>query len=66
LHLIVADDGKGITPSPNGAPGMGLRSMQYRARALGGELKIDSKPGEGTIVSCEIPNRPPQPATRAA
>lgn len=66
MRLAVADDGKGMAPSPNGARGMGLHSMSYRARALGGELKIDSNPGEGTIVSCEIPNRPPRPATPAS
>ena len=66
LRLAVADDGKGMVPASNGAPGMGLRSMQYRARALGGELKIDSQPGQGMVVSCEIPNRPPQPAASAS
>ena len=63
LRLAVADDGKGMAPSPNGARGMGLQSMSYRARALGGELKIDSNPSEGTVVSCEIPIRPSQSAT---
>ena len=66
LRLAVADDGKGMAPSPGGARGMGLDSMRYRARALGGELKIDSPAGEGTVVSCEIPNRPPRPATPAS
>ncbi len=63
LRLAVADDGQGMAPAPNDAAGMGLRTMQYRARALGGELKIESKPGEGTIVSCEIPQRPTPSAT---
>lgn len=66
LHLAVADDGKGMRPSSNNAAGMGLRTMQYRARALGGELKIESNPGEGTVVSCEFPNRPLPSATPAA
>jgi signal transduction histidine kinase len=66
LRLAVADDGKGMAPSPNGARGMGLQSMSYRARALGGELKIDSSPSEGTVVSCEIPSLPPQPAIAAS
>lgn len=66
LRLAVADDGKGMTPSANNAAGMGLRTMQYRARALGGELKIESHPGEGTVVSCEFPNRPLPSATPAA
>jgi signal transduction histidine kinase len=66
LRLTVADDGKGLGPSPDGTRGMGLDSMRYRARVLGGELKIDSNPGEGTIVSCEMPNRPPRPAAPAS
>jgi signal transduction histidine kinase len=66
LRLAVADDGKGMAPSPGDTSGMGLRSMQFRARALGGELKIDSKPGEGMIVSCEIPYRRPRPASPAS
>jgi len=63
LRLTVADDGKGMGLSHGGPRGMGLDSMRYRARVLGGQLKIDSQPGEGTIVSCEMPNRPLQPMT---
>jgi signal transduction histidine kinase len=33
LRLAVADDGKGMAPSPEGTRGMGLHSMKYRARA---------------------------------
>jgi signal transduction histidine kinase len=66
LRLTVADDGKGIGPSSGSTRGMGLNSMKYRARVLSGELKIDSPPGEGTIVSCETPNRPIRPAPLAS
>ncbi len=66
LRLTVADDGKGLAPLPGGLRGMGLDSMRFRAQALGGELKIDSNPGEGTIVSCEIPSRLSRPKTPAA
>ena len=66
VRLAVADDGKGMPSSPDDARGMGLDSMRYRAHALGGELKIDSHPSEGTVVSCEIPNRPLRPATPAS
>lgn len=62
LNLAVADDGKGMAPPHNGARGMGLRSMSYRARVLGGELRIDSAPSKGTVVSCEIPKHRLQPA----
>ena len=59
LRLVVADDGDGMDSSRSGVRSLGLRSMKYRARALGAELKIESKPDEGTIVSCEIPNARP-------
>ena len=58
LRLTVADDGQGLTSSPNDARGMGLDSMRYRAHALGGDLTLDSLPHEGTVVTCEIPIRP--------
>ncbi len=58
LHLAITDDGTGMTLAPNGSRGIGLSSMRYRARALGGDLTIESKINEGTSVSCIIPNRP--------
>ena len=48
--LTIRDDGEGFDPaSANG--GFGLQSMRERARAIGAELSIDSRPGEGTTVS---------------
>jgi signal transduction histidine kinase len=66
LRLTVADDGKGMNVSTPGVHGMGLDSMRYRARILRSELKIDSNPGEGTIVSCQIPNHLPPQARSAS
>ena len=57
FRLTIADDGMGMAPAPNGSRGMGLHTMRYRAQSLGGELKIESRPGKGTIISCQIPNR---------
>jgi two-component system nitrate/nitrite response regulator NarL len=48
----VKDDGRGFdldTPS-----GVGLKSMRERARALGGNLKIESEPGKNTKVRFEV------------
>jgi signal transduction histidine kinase len=58
LRLSVIDDGKGMAGPLNGHSGMGLDSMKYRAHAMGGCLKIETDPGTGTAVTCEIP-RPP-------
>jgi signal transduction histidine kinase len=54
IYLTIHDDGKGFdTTIP--AQGLGLRSMQERITQVEGELKVSSKPGEGTIISAQIP-----------
>ena len=57
LRLEVADDGAGFdVASAMSAPGrMGLRSMTARINAIGGELDIDSRPGQGTRVVVTLP-----------
>jgi NarL family two-component system sensor histidine kinase LiaS len=58
--LEVTDDGRGfVQPLPEGA-GMGLRSMRERVEALGGELMVDSEPGQGTRVTarCRLKPKP--------
>lgn len=53
LFAEVSDDGRGFDPAQV-SPGMGTKGMRERARALGGSLKIRSKPGEGTRVRVEV------------
>ncbi|GAB1692180.1 GAF domain-containing protein [Krasilnikovia sp. M28-CT-15] len=58
--LTVTDDGRGFEPSgqalrPNGTP-HGLRGMAERARLLGGELHVRSRPEEGTTIEVRIPD----------
>jgi signal transduction histidine kinase len=57
LRLTVTDDGVGIgRAAPNArGKGIGLQTMRYRARAIGGTL--DVRPGErgGTVVMCVVP-----------
>jgi signal transduction histidine kinase len=57
LVVAVADDGIGFDPEDAGlrARRLGLTSMEERARALGGRLTIDSRPGEGTTVRVDVP-----------
>ena len=54
LEFTVTDDGTGFdtTTIP---PGTGLQGMADRLAALGGALHIRSQPGEGTILSGELP-----------
>jgi two-component system nitrate/nitrite sensor histidine kinase NarX len=52
-RLLVEDDGIGFDDSTRtGEPGeqIGLTIMEERARRLGGQLAIESEPGEGTRV----------------
>jgi signal transduction histidine kinase len=56
LVLTVVDDGVGFDPAAPAlrARRLGLTSMEERARALGGVLSIDSRPGAGTRVRLEV------------
>jgi NarL family two-component system sensor histidine kinase LiaS len=49
--LQVRDDGQGFVLPAAGGQGMGLRSMRERVEALGGDLRVESAPGEGTCVT---------------
>ena len=51
VRLRVADSGKGFVFQPKAEPrGLGLAGMSERLRLVGGGLRIDSRPGEGTIL----------------
>ena len=43
----------GLPPTPIANPG--LASMQARAQAVGGDLTVQSAPGEGTLVEVTLP-----------
>jgi signal transduction histidine kinase len=57
LIVTVADDGIGFDPEDCAlrARRLGLTSMEERARKLGGNLAVVSRPGEGTTVTLEVP-----------
>jgi len=54
LRLEVEDDGSGIHAHSHNPEGMGLNIMEYRARMIGGSLRVASSPSGGTVVSCHI------------
>jgi signal transduction histidine kinase/putative methionine-R-sulfoxide reductase with GAF domain len=60
-RLTVADDGRGFDAGPrdasSGGSGLGLRSMQERAGALGGTVSLTSAPGQGTTVEVLLPRK---------
>lgn len=53
-NLSIADDGRGL-PLDLPTRTAGISGMRERARLVGGRLKIESKPGEGTTVRLEVP-----------
>jgi len=57
LRLRVVDDGRGfVVDDPASVPaGFGLVSMRERAEALGGQLTVASRPGQGTRVELVLP-----------
>jgi two-component system nitrate/nitrite sensor histidine kinase NarX len=58
-YILIEDDGIGINKQVYGSPGehIGLTIMRERASRLGGELRIESEPGEGTRIILEL-NQP--------
>ena len=58
VSLEIEDDGLGFDQhGPDWRPGVGLASMSERARLVGGDLTIRSRPGEGTVISAKLPLR---------
>jgi signal transduction histidine kinase len=60
VRIIVEDSGKGFDmegtrPTPTEEGGFGLFNIQERISVLGGNLEIDSEPGEGTKVILYVP-----------
>ncbi|HET7272787.1 MAG TPA: PAS domain-containing protein [Rubrobacter sp.] len=54
LLAEVTDDGRGFDPDSVRA-GVGLSAMRERVERLGGEIRIHSRPGEGTRVLVRVP-----------
>jgi len=54
VEVIVTDRGQGFSPDRIGR-GVGLFSMEERARSIGGQLELISEPGCGTKVRLVVP-----------
>ncbi len=57
IELRIEDDGVGLRDEPT--TGLGLAGIEERTRLLGGELRIDSTPGEGVALHVDIPVEAP-------
>jgi len=56
VHVRVVDNGRGFDRTqPDWRPGLGLASMEERARLLGGSMRIASAPGQGTHIDVRLP-----------
>jgi PAS domain S-box-containing protein len=63
LLAAVTDDGRGFDAG-SVRSGVGLSAMRERAEALGGDIEVESRPGEGTRVTVRVPLGDGTPAPR--
>ena len=59
LGVQIEDHGRGFDPEAalTTPRSIGLAGMQERVLLVGGRLTIDSRPGEGTKITAELPIR---------
>ena len=50
LEIVVEDNGCGFSVAPDNALADGLRNMRQRMADIGGECRVESRPGSGTKV----------------
>jgi signal transduction histidine kinase/ligand-binding sensor domain-containing protein len=59
IILSIRDNGLGFNPaarpSKGGKSGFGLTGMEERAHLLGGDFRVRSTPGQGTVMTAEFP-----------
>jgi len=55
LNVIVRDNGKGFDINQQKPSSFGLIGMKERVELLEGELSLDTKLGQGTMVSIQVP-----------
>jgi two-component system sensor histidine kinase DevS len=53
--LEIDDDGRGFDSEPTRKGGMGLANLRDRARAMGGEVHVNSSAGEGSTIQIRLP-----------
>jgi signal transduction histidine kinase len=65
IRMVIEDDGCGFPGPSVSTIGMGLRTMNYRARLIGAQLEFKSAAPTGSVVICEMPaDRALQPPQR--
>jgi len=54
-HLRIRDDGVGMPEETGIAGGIGMETMAYRSRLIGGSLEVRRLTTTGMEVSCNFP-----------
>ncbi|MNQ87381.1 Sensor histidine kinase LiaS [compost metagenome] len=55
LCLTISDDGVGFVAPTGRSTSFGLVGMRERVLIMGGQLILDSEPGEGTTLKVRVP-----------
>ncbi len=55
LRLSIADDGRGLAAGAGAAGTHGLVGMRFRVESVGGRMRINSPPGQGTRIEARMP-----------
>ncbi|MGH2445103.1 MAG: GAF domain-containing protein [Candidatus Limnocylindria bacterium] len=55
VQLSVTDDGDGFAPDEVPRGHLGLIGMRQRVDLVGGELRVESRPGKGTRIEASVP-----------
>lgn len=55
IRLEIRDDGRGMPADKPQGGGLGMRTMRFRASAVGGRLTFTQRADSGNAVVCEIP-----------
>jgi len=55
LRLSVIDDGHGLASDADTRSGLGMRTMRFRASAIGGRISITRGANGGNSVVCDVP-----------
>ncbi|NNM60616.1 MAG: PAS domain S-box protein [Steroidobacteraceae bacterium] len=55
VQLSIIDNGRGLAPDAQLGKGLGMRTMRFRARSIGGRLFIGLGENGGSRVYCDVP-----------
>ena len=58
VRVAVQDDGVGFDDSVRASPRTACIGMRYRVEADGGEMRLRSTPGQGTLIEATLPAMP--------